>query len=75
MNGFKTFKLFKSFKPPPSSPRVAWEETSEGWNNWNYLNGWNSDEALGHCNAHLSPSKSARRAFCKASANASLAWR
>jgi hypothetical protein len=26
-------------------PRDAGEETGGGWNDWNYLNGWNSDKA------------------------------
>jgi hypothetical protein len=28
-------------------PRVAGEETGEGWNDLNYLNGWNSDDPEG----------------------------
>jgi hypothetical protein len=40
--------MFKLFKPPPSSSpasrRVAGEDTGGGWNDLNYLNGWNSDE-------------------------------
>jgi hypothetical protein len=43
--GFKTFKPFKLFNPPSLVlPRDAGEETGGGWNHWNYLNGWNSDE-------------------------------
>jgi hypothetical protein len=57
---FKTLKLFKPFKPPPLFlPRDAGEDTGGGWNDLNYLNGWNSDEHIpiaidaerGHCSS------------------------
>jgi hypothetical protein len=47
---FKTFKLFKPFKPPPRIkvrgrlyflPRDAGEDAGGGLNDWNFLNDWN----------------------------------